>query len=118
MGAWGYRILENDEALDTMDELNKMLDNPLIKENICYRIEYLLNSSENLDDILLCIGLIDASINGTDVNILGSYDYYNNLFNYIKTKPMYNLNRSTHCSAIRKRSSTECKTFRYTCWLG
>lgn len=91
MGAWGYKILDNDKALDVMYELEDMRSNPTTQKNVCNLIKHLLTTSEYSDEILLCIGLVDISINGINPAIIGNAHDYDEFFTYIQKKPMINL---------------------------
>lgn len=79
MGAWGYRVLENDEALDTLARIDTLLD-----EKGEYREGYLVVESSLFTDVktlleskdehnkLLGVCLVDTVVNSPDYNLIAS----------------------------------------------
>lgn len=71
MGAWGYKVLENDIALDMMMDITEQKD---IKEYI----KSIFKNKEYIEELLLATEIVDISLNGLNLGILGElYDYYN-----------------------------------------
>ena len=58
MGAWGYEVLSNDRALDTMYDL---IDSKNLKEDIEKLLEY-----GDREEMVLACEIVDISINGID----------------------------------------------------
>lgn len=84
MGAWGYKVLHNDDALDLMGDLS---DSTNIKSDI-YAI---LHGEHYNSEFLLAIEIVDISLNGIDRNILGSFYDYEEWFRKIEKNPMEDL---------------------------
>ena len=84
MGAWSYKVLTNDSALDVLDELSHSQD---IEADV-YNI---LHGEYNMDEFLLAVEIVDVSLNGIDEDILGGFYGYENWFGKIETIPMKNL---------------------------
>lgn len=86
MGAWGYAVLEDDIALDMMDELKESFE-PKTK------VYNFLNTEADyeLQEILLAVAIVDASLHGLDETIFGGfYGHKPWLLNFVKT-PMEDL---------------------------
>lgn len=83
MGAWGYEVLSNDRALDTMWDL---ADSKNLKGNITELLE-----SGDTDEKVLACEIVDISINGVDKEILGSLYEYEDFFKSIQNNPMMDL---------------------------
>lgn len=67
MGAWGTKVLQNDNALDEMSDI---IDVCTTAQATKAYVTALLNSLEE-DRILLGIALVDASVNGTTRDVFG-----------------------------------------------
>ena len=67
MGAWGYQVLSNDCALDTISELSE--DAVMLRQQL-YDI---MHKKSYVEDMLLAVAIIDASINGLDAEIFGCF---------------------------------------------
>lgn len=83
MGAWGYEVLSNDKALDTMYDL---VDSKNLKEDIIKLLE-----DGDRDEMVLACEVVDISINGTKEGILGSLYKYEKFFESIQNNPMTDL---------------------------
>ena len=83
MGAWGYEVLSNDRALDTMWNL---ADSKNLKGDIIELLE-----SGDTDEKVLACEIVDISINGVDKEILGSLYEYEEFFKSIQNNPMIDL---------------------------
>lgn len=83
MGAWGYEVLSNDRALDTMYDL---IDSKNLKEDIEKLLEY-----GDREEMVLACEIVDISINGIDEKILGSLYKYEKFFESIQNNPMTDL---------------------------
>lgn len=70
MGAWGYKVLDNDAALDRLYEFFD--DDKYQPAKLDVFLVNLLNS--NLDSSwLLYAGIVDTSMHGIDESLLGHY---------------------------------------------
>ena len=70
MGSWGFKVLQNDAALDRMSHLDSDNVRDFVKEKL------LDTDKWNEHEIVLALGLVDCSINGPDRRILGGlYGY-------------------------------------------
>lgn len=94
MGAWGYQVLSNDCALDTISELSE--DIVLLKRQL-YDI---LHGNSYVEDMLLAVALVDASINGLEMEIFGNLYDYEDWFESVLKEPMIKLKDDALC-AIR-----------------
>lgn len=83
MGAWGYEVLSNDEALDAMWDL---VDCKNLKENIMKLLE-----NGGIHEKVLACEIVDISINGVKEEIIGSLCEYEEFFNMIQREPMTDL---------------------------
>lgn len=83
MGAWGYEVLSNDRALDTMYDL---IDSKNLKEDIEKLLEY-----GDREEMVLACEIVDISINGIDEKILGNLYEYEDFFESIQNKSMIDL---------------------------
>lgn len=83
MGAWGYEVLSNDRALDTMYDL---IDSKNLKEDIEKLLEY-----GDREEMVLACEIVDISINGIDKKILGNLYKYEDFFESIQNKSMIDL---------------------------
>lgn len=95
MGAWGIKALENDTALDTIDDLVNASDPIAFTENL------LDDTDEN--KILLGIAIVDAAVNSACRDIFGEmHDYKHFLYTldhkeyeYLRTRAINRLSRLT-----------------------
>ena len=70
MGAWGYKVLDNDAALDRLYEFFD--EDKYYSAKIEVFLQNLLNS--NLESSwLLYAAIVDTSIHGVDESLLGGY---------------------------------------------
>jgi hypothetical protein len=87
MGAWGYKVLQNDYACD---ELSRYLTTDPLRN-------FVLSLFDNGDqfEILLGVAIVDASINGADPELLGGWGDYQEegkeFFNNLPTDPLTDL---------------------------
>lgn len=107
MGAWGIRILENDTALDEMQDI---IDFGTTPEAIQAYTVSMLNNWHDEHIQLLAIGIIDASLNGAEHSIFGNFQEYNNFLLHLE--PMEKL-RDRALKAVKHlgvdRWSADCK---------
>lgn len=83
MGAWSYKILCNDTALDSIDNIKH--------DGFTAKSLDVLFHSEYIEDRLLAVALVDISKNGIDKNILGDYlQPYISLFKGISNTDLSN----------------------------
>lgn len=86
MGAWGHRVMDNDSALDYIgdfvysDNLEQFIKEFMHKDNEYYIYE-----------MLLAVEIVDISLNGIDMDILGSTYEYEDWFDKLPNHPMENL---------------------------
>ena len=85
MGAWGYQVLSNDCALDTISEFSE--DIVLLKRQL-YDI---LHGNSYVEDMLLAVALVDASINGLEIEIFENLYDYEDWFESVLKEPMVEL---------------------------
>ena len=85
MGAWGHQVLFNDCALDTIADFSE--DATKVKQ----QLYNLMHGESYIDDMLLAAAIVDASINGLDVEIFGSFYDYEDWFESILKEPMTEL---------------------------
>ena len=78
MGAWDFKILSNDKALDAMPEIELLINS---EEDLLLHIETMF-SDPSIEVKLLAVGLVDLSINGMEKDILGNM-YYEELYTKI-----------------------------------
>lgn len=77
MGAWGYKVLENDAVLDVLYNINKKnLNKEQIFRYVESQLKYRVECHEK--EIILAMALVDVSVNGIDQKILGGHSdsYY------------------------------------------
>lgn len=65
MGAWGVKVLENDYALDDLDDF-------LSNDPTRHFVKTLFSNYNDEFALILGAAIVDASINGVDTDILGS----------------------------------------------
>ena len=85
MGAWGYEVLYNDDALDVMDDLATHTNEDWIKNNI-----HTILHRDIIFELLLAVEIVDISLNGIDKEILGGFYGYEDWFKNIEKIPMEN----------------------------
>ena len=89
MGAWGYDVLSNDYVLDYLDEYMDNADFDMglsyLRRSIPTVAESLLHRRDEYS-LLLGVAMVDASVNGVDSSLLGSYPSspYSKLFQRIE----------------------------------
>lgn len=107
MGAWGIRILENDTALDEMQDI---IDFGTTPEAVQAYTVSMLNNWHDEHIQLLAIGIIDASLNGAEHSIFGNFYEYNNFLLHLE--PMEKL-RDKALKAVKHLGvegwSADCK---------
>lgn len=81
MGAWSYKVITNDTALDAIEYL---CNSKCVEEDICN----FLRKGNDIDVMLLAVELVDISFNGIDEDILGEIHRNRNLFESIEKNPM------------------------------
>lgn len=84
MGAWNYKVLTNDLALDFMAVISKS-DNDDIKQ---FMKELLRKSCYYIEELLLLVEIVDISLNGVDEDILGGFYGYEKWFEEIRKNPL------------------------------
>lgn len=92
MGAWGYRVLENDEALDTLSRIDPLLDEEgelrkcscVIESSLFTDVKTLLSCKDNHNK-LLGVCLVDTATNSPDYTLISdnprSCDGHRTFFN-------------------------------------
>lgn len=80
MGAWGYKVLQNDMALDLMGTLSKLSPNNSESHGV---VETYLQGAKYTEELLLVAEIVDIALNGVDEKILGSTYGYDEWFNVI-----------------------------------
>ena len=86
MGAWGYKPFENDTSLDQLyDFLETLLKSPQTRSFIKGYVSTLLDIQNQEESCLLMgVAMVDASINKSDLDILGDISAYNVLYHLPK----------------------------------
>ena len=91
MGAWGYKVLQNDYACD---ELSSYLTTDPLRMFVQHLID---SGDEHL--IMLGVAIVDASINGVDKDLLGGWGDYSTegkeFFYSLKDTPLTDMVNST-----------------------
>ncbi len=80
MGAWGYKVLQNDIALDLMSTFSKLSTSNGEASDV---VKMYLKGSEYTEERLLAAEVVDIALNGVDEKILGSTYGYDEWFNTI-----------------------------------
>jgi len=87
MGAWGYKVLQNDYACD---QLSRYLTTDPLRN-------FVLSLFDDGDefDIMLGVAIVDASINGVDQELLGGWGDYQKegeeFFKNLSSEPLTDL---------------------------
>lgn len=79
MGAWGYRVLENDEVLDTLARIDTLLDEEgefrksscVVESSLFSDVKTMLASKDEHNK-LLGVCLVDNAVNSPDYNLISS----------------------------------------------
>ena len=88
MGAWSAEVLNNDRALDRMADLAWDLEHG----GDLYEItEGFLKDPDDTDTQLVGVAIVDASLNGADEEILGSFYDYEDFFRGLSRTPLKGL---------------------------
>lgn len=86
MGAWGVKVLQNDYANDDLSTF--------LKSDPVHHFVYSLFQGDEFQ-VLLGIAIVDASINGVDYKLLGSWGDYPEegeaFFTHLKDNPLTDL---------------------------
>lgn len=81
MGAWDYYVLSNDSALDMMGELSESKD---VKADIQAILNPKMETRISIHEALLAVEIVDISLNGADINILGNWFDYESWFQKVE----------------------------------
>lgn len=79
MGAWGHKVLSNDRTLDYLalfrdEDKYDPANIVAFLNDLCNNPDYGEGEADE-EGLLLYAAIVDASINGPDTSILGSYAY-------------------------------------------
>lgn len=87
MGAWSYEVMENDYALDKIADF-------VDTDNLLLCIKDYLHKEHPIwvfHELLLAIEIVDISLNGIDMDILGYTYQYDKWFVDLPNRPMEEL---------------------------
>jgi len=85
MGAWSFEVLENDSALDILDEF---MYSPNLLDTFTKYLNANIETCNGIDEKLLAVAIVDISINGIDESILGCYEDNEEWFQNLSDTPL------------------------------
>lgn len=84
MGSWGYAVMHNDDALDY---IGCFVDS----NNLSEFTKGFMHDEHYINEFLLAVEIVDISLNGIDMDILGGTYNYDKWFAELSDNPMEEL---------------------------